>query len=155
MPVKTRSSIPPLPDSPVLKRKMVRTITNPYYRNIEIATFDGLNLFHKAVEGLDKKFDAITGYAKKIKRNCERESKKFNWGAQVTSISNGTMKFDLFTQHAKIIFSNLRNNAKPIWEIDLNGFIVEEISTNKLAQEMVHHLPVGPQFFKFRRRIPS
>ena len=102
-------------------------------------TFDGLKLFHKAVEGLkeDKKFDVTIVGICKFKLACKRAAKKYNWGPQVTAIEHKGEKYNLFRQHTKLTLEALTNDAKAIREVTAADIITETTFTDALTPKRI------------------
>ena len=92
----------PLPNSPATSParrpspaplfSTMKTITNPYFRALDMKTDSGFKLHQAATKGLAKeqKFGMLISGIRTFKIQCARASKKYNWGLQVTAVLSTT-----------------------------------------------------------------
>ena len=108
----------------------LKSITNPYFKDIDLETSDGIKLFTKAIEGpkeLTDKFDMSQSTVRAFRKRAIKASKNFNWGKVVSSIDNGAGEaVNLLTGYSKLSITNVVSAAHKTWGIVNSGDMISE-----------------------------
>ena len=117
-------------DSPSDSPPSLRSMTNPYFKDIDLTKSDGIKLFNKAIEGIksdDDKFDMSQQTIRVFLRQALKANNNFAWGKIVCAVPttlNNTVH--LLKNYSRLTLAQVVASARATWGDFNQTFEIQE-----------------------------